>query len=146
MRIFIPFTSDNEIVTIGNGLLDRTLPKPAWTHAVHFAAAIWLLTSRPDLDISYEMPRFIRAYNEATGVLNTDTSGYHETITQASIRACRAFLRGRTPEPMFEACNALLASPLGKTDWLLAYWSRSRLYSVEARRAWIAPDIQEFPF
>jgi hypothetical protein len=146
MRTFIPFTSDDEIVTIGNGLLDRTLPKAAWTHAAHFGATIWLLTSHPELDISLAMPSLIRAYNETTGVLNTDTSGYHETITQASIRACRAFIAGRTPGSLFEVCNALMTSPLGKPDWLLAYWSKPHLFSTEARRTWMAPDIQPFPF
>ena len=146
MHIFIPFTSDDEIATIGNGLLTGTLPKPAWTHAAHVAAAMWLLTSHPELETSHEMPRLIRAYNEVTGVANTDTSGYHETITQASLRACRAFIAVSPAGPLFEICNALITSPLGKADWLLAYWSRPRLFSVEARRAWLDPDIQEFPF
>ncbi|WP_222439732.1 hypothetical protein [Alloacidobacterium dinghuense] len=146
MRTFIPFTSDDEIAAIGRSLLDRTLPKSAWTHAAHFAAAIWLLTSRPDVDVSREMPGFIRAYNEATGVANTDTSGYHETITQASLRAARAFLAGNGTHSLCDRCNALMASPIGDPEWLLAYWSRPRLFSVEARRAWVDPDLEQFPF
>jgi hypothetical protein len=146
MRTFTPFTSDEEIRTIGLGLLDRTLPKSAWTHPAHFGAAIWLLACRPELEASREMPRLIRAYNQATGVANTDSSGYHETITQASIRAARCFLAAAPPGPLFITCNALLASPLGHPDWLLAYWSRPRLFSVEARRTWLEPDIQRLPF
>lgn len=140
------FRSDEEIVAIGRGLINRTLPKAAWTHGAHFAAAIWLLTSRPDFDAFRVMPGMIRAYNEATGVANTDTSGYHETITLASIRAARAFLAGRPSNSLHATCNALMASPLGKSDWLLRYWSRSRLFSVEARRAWLEPDLDVFPF
>jgi hypothetical protein len=146
MRIFIPFTCDDEVVAIGRGLLDRTLPKSVWTHAAHFAAALWILTCRTELEASSEIPRLIRAYNEATGVANTDSSGYHETITQASIRAARAFLIREPNRPLFLTCNALMASPLGKPDWLLTYWSRERLFSVEARRAWIDPDIRMLPF
>jgi hypothetical protein len=74
MRRFDPFMSDNEIATIGNGLLDRTLPKTAWTHAAHFAATLWLLQCRPEVEISHEMPGIIRGYNEATGGANTDTT------------------------------------------------------------------------
>jgi hypothetical protein len=146
MRTFTPFTSDEEIRAIGLGLLDRTLPKSSWTHAAHFAAALWLLACRPELEPSRELPRLIRAYNQATGVANTDSSGYHETITQASIRAARCFLAAGSPGPLFITCNALLASPLGHPDWLLAYWSRQRLFSVEARRTWLEPDIQRLPF
>ena len=140
------FNSDDEIDAIGRGVLDLTLPKPRWTHAAHFAAAIWLICRRPDLDAASEMPGFIRAYNEATGVANTDTEGYHETITQASLRAARSFLREDPTRSLFVTCNALMASPLGKSDWLLQYWTRPRLFSVEARRRWVDPDLQPLPF
>ncbi len=146
MPTFLPFTSDDEVLEIGHGLIDRTLPKSAWTHAAHFAAAIWLLTNYGKSLVVRELPGFIRAYNEATGVANTETSGYHETITQASIRAADAFLAGTPRRSLFATCNALMASPLGKPEWLLAYWSRQRLFSVEARRSWLDPDLQIFPF
>jgi hypothetical protein len=89
---FIPFTCNDEIAAIGRGVLDLSLPKPRWTHAAHFATALWF---RQDLDASRAMPRLIRAYNEATGVANTDTEGYHETITQASLRAARYCFRSK---------------------------------------------------
>jgi hypothetical protein len=90
VRKFSPFTSNDEIAAIGLGLIGRTLPKPQWTHAAHFAAALWMIACRPDLVAERDMPGIIRAYNEATGVMNTDHAGYHETITQASLRAARA--------------------------------------------------------
>jgi hypothetical protein len=140
------FTGDEQIVAIGQGVVDRTLPKAAWTHGAHFAAALWLLTRRSDLDASVHMPGFIRAYNEATGVANTDTAGYHETITQASLRAARQFLREHPSLSLHQAVNALLESSLGKTDWLLEYWSKETLFSVQARRAWREPDLKTLPF
>jgi hypothetical protein len=146
MHKFDPFTSDEEISTIGHGLLDRTLPKTVWTHAAHFAATLWLLQCRPDMEISREMPGIIRGYNEATGGANTETGGYHETITQASIRAARAFLMEAPPQPLFVICNELIGSRLGSPEWLLEYWTRSRLFSVEARREWLEPDIKRLPF
>jgi hypothetical protein len=146
VRRFDPFTSDEEIATIGYGLLDRTLRKTAWTHAAHCAATLWLIQCRPEMEISREMPGIIRGYNEATGGANTDASGYHETITQASIRAARAFLVEAPPQPLFVTCNALMQSRLGSPEWLLEYWTRSRLFSVEARRVWLEPDIKSLPF
>jgi hypothetical protein len=140
------FASDDDVISIGRGVLDRTLPKSAWTHAAHFAAAIWMLRCRPDLDASIALPQAIRAYNESTGVANTETSGYHETITQASLRAARAFVRRDAPMSLLEIVNAVLASPLGRSDWPLAYWTRTRLLSPEARKAWVAPDICDLPW
>ena len=141
-----PFVSDDEIAAIARGVIDLTLPKPRWTHRAHFACALWLLAGRPDLDVPHAMPGLIRAYNEATGVANTDSGGHHETITQASLRAASAFLKARGAAPLFVVCNALMQSPFGNKDWLLAYWSKERLFSVEARRAWVEPDLAPLPF
>lgn len=146
MRIFEPFVGNDDIIFIGHGLVDRTLPKTAWTHAAHFAAAAWLLERRKDMDAARDMPGLIRAYNEATGVTNSDHGGYHETITQASILATRAFLAANAGLELFAAVNALLSSPLGQPEWLLTYWSQQRLFSVEARRHWLEPDLAALPF
>jgi hypothetical protein len=146
MSKFVPFTSDENVREIGRGLIRRTLPKSAWTHAAHFASTMWLISHHGRIFVARELPGFIRAYNEAIGGVNSETSGYHETITQASIRAADAFLASSPPRPLFATCNALMASPLGKSEWLLDYWSRARLFSVEARRVWVDPDMQIFPF
>jgi hypothetical protein len=142
-----PFSSEDQIHRIGLGLLDRSLPKPEWTHAAHFAAAFWLMRTRAELDPMVHMPGLIRAYNEATGVANTPTAGYHETITLASLRAARAEFERHAPSvPVHKIANALMASPLGRSDWLLIYWSKALLFSPVARRSWIDPDLQAFPF
>ena len=140
------FVSDDEIDGLARRLLDLSLPKAQWTHAAHFATALWLIACRPDLDASSAMPGFIRAYNEATDVANTDIGGYHETITQASLRAARTFLMQHPGSTLSATCNALMASPLGKADWLLAHWTPERLFSVEARKRWLEPDLKPLPF
>lgn len=141
------FTDEAQIYRIGEGLVTRTLPKAEWTHAGHFAAALWLMRYRPDLDAAAAMPGLIRAYNEAVGGVNSDTSGYHETITQASLRAARGFLAVNPADmPVWRIANALMATNLGHPDWLLDYWSRDRLMSKEARRAWVEPDLKPLDF
>jgi hypothetical protein len=126
-------------------LLDRSLPKCEWTHAAHFAAGFWLLR-HPDLNAMRDMPGLIRAYNEATGVPNTDSGGYHQTITMASLRASRAWLEHRPNKALHESLCELLASNFGKSDWLLEYWSKAVLFSVMARKSWVEPDLKPLPF
>ncbi|THD57837.1 hypothetical protein [Phenylobacterium sp.] len=139
------FDSDADIDRIGLGVIYRTLPKAEWTHAAHFAAALWLMRHRPDWRLEARLPELIRAYNAATGVPNTDAGGYHETITLASLAAARAFLAAQRPgRPLCEVATALLESPLGRSDWPLAYWSKTSLFSVAARRAWVEPDLKPF--
>lgn len=92
------------------------------------------------------MPGLIRRYNESVGGVNSDMSGYHETITQASLRMARHVLAAQPEGVMPSAAfAALMASPLGDKDWLFAYWSRERLMSAQARRAWVEPDLEPLP-
>jgi hypothetical protein len=140
------FSSEAEIKRAGEKFLDRSLPKPEWTHAAHFAVSLWLIRHRPALDLDEKLPSLIRAFNEATGTPNTDSGGYHETITRASLAAVRARLAASGAALLHEILNGLLASPLGDSGWLLEHWSRERLFSVAARRSWLAPDLKPLPY
>ena len=140
------FHSDAEIEHIGEGLLARTLPREEWTHEAHLAATTWLLLKRPDIDIDEELPDIIRRYTESVGGVNSDTEGYHETITRAFLRGVRLFLEeADADEPLHELVNELLLSPMGRRDWPMRFYSPGRLFSVQARRAFVAPDIAAFP-
>jgi hypothetical protein len=140
------FTSDAEIEHIGKGLLARTLPRAEWTHEAHLAATTYLLLKRPDVDLDTELPGIIRSYNESVGGVNSDTEGYHETITRTFLRGVRLFLaEGDPKEPLHELVNELLLSPMGRRDWPFRFYSRERLFSVAARRDFLAPDVAALP-
>jgi len=140
------FRTDAEVEHIGEGLLARTLPRPEWTHEAHLAATTYLLLKRPDVVIDKELPGIIRAYNESVGGVNSDTEGYHETITRVFLHGVRLFLSEADPKaPIHELVNELLASPMGRRDWPLRFYSKDRLLSVEARRDFISPDLAALP-
>ena len=141
------YSSEDEVRRIGEGMVTCTLPREEWTHAAHFAAALWLMRYRPELEPSLEMPKLIRAYNESVGRVNDDSGGYHETITQASLRAVKGVLDAYPPDvPVYRVVNALMVSSLANPNWLLEYWSQPRLMSAEARRTWVEPDLKALPF
>lgn len=137
-----PFASDAAVRRVGEGLLDRSLPRDDWTHEAHLAACLWLLRERPDVVAERDLPAIIRAYNIATGTQNTDTAGYHETLTQLYIRGVRAFAATLPAGiALVDAVNALLGSAIADRNWPLCFYSRERLFSVAARRAWVEPDL-----
>jgi hypothetical protein len=139
--------TEAEIEHIARGMIARTLPKAEWTHAAHWAAALWLLRHAPDLATPAAMGAAIRAYNLSLGGENTDTAGYHETITIASLRAASAHLARYPAGTGLAAVLAdLLASHLGHPEWPLAYWRRGSLFCVAARRRWVEPDLANLPF
>lgn len=140
-------TSEAAVTRIAHGVIAQTLPKAEWSHAAHFALTLWICRHRPDLAAGDAMRALISGYNAATGTANTDTSGYHHTITMASIRAAAAHL-ARYPDSVSlpDLLSALLALDYGRSDWLLTYWSRAALFSVAARRDWRPPDLLPLPF
>ena len=141
-----PFTSDAEIVRIGEGLLARTLPREDWTHEAHLAATMYLLLERPDIDLDRRLPGIISAYNESVGGVNDDTQGYHDTITRVFLHGVRLFLaEADSAEPLHELVNELLLSPMGRRDWPLRFYTPERLFSVGARRQFVAPDLSALP-
>jgi len=140
------FSTDAEVMHLGEGLLDRTVPRAEWTHEAHLAATLYLLLRRPDVNLERQLPEIIRGYNESVGGVNDDTQGYHETITRVFLHGVRLFLsEADSREPLHDLVNELLLSPMGKRDWPLRFYSPERLFSVEARRAFIPPDLAALP-
>jgi hypothetical protein len=140
------YDSDAEIERVARGLIDRSLPYTEWTHAAHFAAALWLLRHPRVLAAHGGIERVIRRYNDAVGVPNDDTRGYHATITLASLRGAAAHLATGPGAPLAMVHADVMTSPLGRSRWLLAHWSEARLMSVAARRAWLEPDLAPLPY
>jgi hypothetical protein len=140
------FTTDAEIIRLGEGLLACTLAREDWTHEAHLAATAYLVLRRPDIDLDEELPDIIRRFNESVGGVNSDTEGYHETITRSFLRGVRLFLdEADTRAPLHGLVNALLLSPMGRRDWPLRFYSRERLLSIEARTSHVSPDLASLP-
>jgi hypothetical protein len=140
------FETDADIKALTEAFRACSLPKERWTHAAHWAVALCLL-SEDEPAAFRDMPGMIRAFNESVGGQNTDTEGYHETITIASLRVA-AYALTTAPDgmPLHEILTRLLAGPYGKPDWLLEYWQKETLFNKKARREWIAPDLKDLPF
>lgn len=140
------FADDATVARIGEGLLRADLPRPEWTHEAHLAATLYLLLRHPEVDLDAELPGLIRRYNESVGGVNSDSEGYHETITRAFLRGVRLFLEeADTSRPLHVLVNELLHAPMGRRDWPLRFWSKDRLMSTEARRRFVPPDLAALP-
>ena len=140
------FDGDAAIIRIGEGLLARDLPRADWTHEAHLAATTYLLTRRPDVDLDRDLRELISSYNESVGGVNDDTQGYHETVTRVFLHGVRLFLaEADRDDRLHELVNELLLSPMGRRDWPLRFYSAERLFSVEARRKFVTPDLAALP-
>lgn len=139
------YTGENIFQWVGQ-FNTRTLPKEAWTHEAHLVVALWH-NWHFDFETAFERVRSkIIAYNEAVGTPNTDTSGYHETLTRFWMIFTRNFMVENPSKMLDEVCNIFLASAYAAKDAALAYYTRERLFSVTARKEWMEGDLQEVDF
>ena len=97
------------------------------------------------MDVDGEIAGIISRFNESVGGLNDDNGGYHDTITHAYVAGVKLFLRAHPDGGLVERVNALLQSPIGRRDWPLGFYSHDLLFSVPARREFIAPDRAPLP-
>jgi hypothetical protein len=132
---------DDAIRDTGARFLLRTLPKAEWTHEAHISTTCWIIIERCDIQPERELPGLIRGYNESVGGVNSDTEGYHETITQIFVRTLRAVLARSEGEGLAARVNAVLLAAEGRRDWPLRFYSRELLFSKEARLGWVEPDL-----
>jgi hypothetical protein len=132
--------SANTLPYILSGLRNCSLPKPEWTHCAHLVFATALIDELGLEGAELTAPDIIRAYNVATGGVNSDSEGYHHTLTLFFLREVNAFI-GDASGALHARATALLASNLANRDYPLRYYSRERLFSIEARRGWLAPDL-----
>lgn len=140
------FDTDAAVARVGEGLLAARLPREEWTHEAHLAATLYLLLEHREVNLDAELPGLIRRYNACVGGVNDDTQGYHDTITKAYLRGVRLFLeKAERDAHLHDLVNDLLHSPMGRRDWPLRFWSKERLFSVEARRGWVEPDVSAMP-
>jgi mannose-6-phosphate isomerase-like protein (cupin superfamily) len=133
-----------EIKEIASGLHDCTFPAARFRHREHCLATAYFLQDQPQTDWRRELPILIRRYNESMGGANTEDAGYHETITQFYIDVIEDFLERCAGESIDAACAALLASPIACKSFALEFYSRERLFSREARRRYLPPDLKPF--
>ncbi len=117
------------------------LPKARWTHQGHLLAGLWYLWNYPPDEALTLVRQRIRAHNESVGTANTDSGGYHETLTALFLRGIARHRAAHPQATLAESLTLLLQSPLASSQWPLTFYSKERLFSVAARRNWVEPDL-----
>jgi hypothetical protein len=118
------------------------LSKSRWTHQAHLVVGLWYLTHHSPADALSIVRQRIRAYNEAVGTINSDSSGYHETLTRIFLHGIAGHIAVHRTESLLSSLALLLQSPLAHKDWPLSFYSRERLFSPAARQGWLSPDLR----
>jgi hypothetical protein len=126
-----------------------TLPKHRWTHAAHILTGACYVHTLGEAQAIAHMRTRVRAYNLAVGGQNTDTSGYHETVTILWIKLLSAYHRETTaadptlahPESRPTFATRAVARFAPQRDILRRYYDYDIIASTEARRTWTSPNV-----
>jgi hypothetical protein len=126
------------------GFLDRTLPAEQWTHHAHLLVGTMLARRMPQAELLPFLRQAISNYNVASGGQNTDSAGYHESITAFYAAVLGAYARRTAHLPLAQAAARLLASPLEDRKVVLRAYQPETLKTVAARLGYVAPDVAGF--
>jgi hypothetical protein len=119
-----------------------TLPKESWTHVAHIIVGVSYCLNFPLPEAVRKIRANIKAYNERVGGLNTDHSGYHETITLFYMKTIAGYLVTTGFSTLTqELLSQLQHQPFLDKNYPLQFYSRECLMSPESRKKWMVPDI-----
>jgi len=120
----------------------KKLPIENWGHSEHLVLAIWYEFHYDQFESLELMRTGIIHFNNSVGIPNTASSGYHATITQFWLLAVHCYLRLLRPSSVFAAVQRIMNSALTSKDFPFIFYSRSLLFSTNARLAWYDPDVR----
>ena len=122
--------------------IECTLPKAEWTHQAHLRVGLWHVVNHGPAAALPLLRERISRYNESVGTINSDTSGYHETVTTFYVKAIAATVADCSQAMAIDDLAALVIERIGAKEYPLRYYSKERLFSADARRQWVPPDLQ----
>jgi hypothetical protein len=136
------YKTDAEVKSLVRAFEERTLSKAEWTHAAHLTVGLYYCLNCPFALAVNWMRDGIHWLNDAHGTPNSDTSGYHETLTIFWLVTIEEFLGKTKCGGLAETANLLIESCTDAKLPLLFY-SRELLFSAKARAQYVEPDLQQ---
>ena len=134
------YRDEHEIFELLRSFENATVSRDEWKHAEHLVVALCYLEEH-DLAAATDKMR--------AGIMNLLTTGfgvdlskdmpYHETLTVFWMRTVYAYSLMHKEKSLIEKANGLIES--FDKDHPLNFYTRDRLFSDEARAAFIEPSV-----
>ena len=134
--------TSEDIYSLVKAFENRTIAKSEWTHAAHLAVGLYYCRTLPFAIAKNVMRDGIYWLNDSHGTPNSDTAGYHETLTVFWLKRIWNFLDERQDVRNLARLAAELIERFRDPELPLKYYSRERLFSAAARRDYLPPDIR----
>jgi hypothetical protein len=135
------YKNDDEIETLVAAFEDASIARGVWKHAEHLVVALYYIDKFGDLEAASTAMR-VGIFNLLTEGFKVDLTKempYHETLTVFWMRTVDEFLHSTNGIPLHEKANNLIDE--FDKDYPLRFYSREYLFSDEARRRFVEPDL-----
>ena len=134
--------STEEALASVQQFLEKTLPKSEWTHEMHLMVGFYMVITHKNEAMTV-MRQARGEYNEAVGTLNTDTNGYHETITVFWITEITAFCKKNNLTSFDETTLDvfLFEERFADRNLFLHYYSKETILSTKARKTFVPREM-----
>jgi hypothetical protein len=119
-----------------------TLPLKNWTHIEHLAVGLWYTYKNISENVSDIVKNNIIKYNDAVGIPNTNSTGYHETLTRFWLLFISEFLKINKNISIIKLFKSLIYADISTKDFPLLFYSKGILFSSDARLDWKLPDLR----
>ena len=130
----------DQIAQLVQAVEQCTLAPSEFGHHAHMTVAIWYLARLPMSEAAAAMRDTIQRFAAHHG----QTQLYHETITHFWMLLLRHFLDANPQLDLADLTYRALAE-LGSMQPVFRHYTRERLFSEQARREWVTPDLIPLP-
>lgn len=137
------YKTDEEVTLLLKAFEERTLLKTEWTHAAHLTVGLYYCFHHPFGVAKNLMRDGIYWLNDTHETPNTDSSGYHETLTIFWLETVAKFLEKNKGEKSLAILANNLIAACNNTKLPLEFYSRELLFSPEARANYVEPDLKK---
>jgi|SRR5882724_6158997 len=134
------YKSNAEIEAVVQGFESCTTPASGFTHHSHLTVAVWYLSHGTTTETVQQMRDGIFRFLDHHQVSHAK---YHETLTQFWTRLVRQCLDQLNPNcSLREAVNEVIEA-VGNSQVVAEYYTSEQLWSDEARKTWVEPDLKQ---
>lgn len=134
------YKDEAEIAALIDAFESATIEREDWKHAEHLVVALHYIRNH-DLEIATQRMRdgIFKLLTLTFKVDLTKEMPYHETLTVFWMETVAAFAKEMNGKSLVDLTNEMVSRY--DKDYPLKFYSRDRLFSDEARRQFVAPDL-----
>ena len=137
--MYMRYENERDILDLVENFENGTIPRGEWDHAGHLTAGLYYVATN-GLDGGIERMRgSLLNHLKAIGVDFTVEMPYHETLTVFWMRTINDFFHSKNAYSIVDIRNELVEA--FDKDFPLKFYTREYLFSDEARRNFVEPDL-----